>query len=224
MVSDILGLLRLFVVVTAILLVAGSAIAEEAAGPGTASPGAESVGSPNNLGPSEGTLYTACNIWIHEQRGNIKCINYKNGTSFIPAGTKVKDLKIESGRYQKGSVISFSTAQYGPIQIGFDPRWHPGKTIEDYKDAMFSTENFEVLTKGMSQDEVAAIKDGILVEGMSKKAVIISYGFPPEHVTDSLDNNKWMYWMNKFIRKEICFDENGLTIDCESLKTKRKQL
>jgi hypothetical protein len=76
---------------------------------------------------------------------------------------------------------------------------------------MFTGKNFKKLTKGLSKEEINAINKGVLVLGMSKPAVIVAYGYPPEHKTTSLKNNTWYYWTNRFRSKAINFDKNGRT-------------
>jgi hypothetical protein len=40
---------------------------------------------------------------------------------------------------------------------------------------------------------------------MSKKAVLAAIGYPPQHVTPSLEGNDWTYWSNLFNRFVIHF-------------------
>jgi len=62
--------------------------------------------------------------------------------------------------------------------------------------------NLDDLTQGMTAKEIEAIKTGSLCVGMSKAAVVVAYGYPPEHVTPSLDNDVWTYWMDRFRKKQ----------------------
>jgi len=99
----------------------------------------------------------------------------------------------------------------------FNPRWHPGKTKNDYRKFFFTTKNFAELTQGLTSIEIKAIMQGVVVEGMSKKAVLISYGMPPEHRTPILTSNVWIYWINNIRQKKICFDGNNKTIRCDKM-------
>jgi outer membrane protein assembly factor BamE (lipoprotein component of BamABCDE complex) len=74
--------------------------------------------------------------------------------------------------------------------------------------------------KELTAEEVKSIKQGILTVGMSKEAVLISYGTPPEHQTKNLSNERWYYWMDKHDKKLICFDENDRAVRCEDLNPK----
>jgi hypothetical protein len=158
-------------------------------------------------------LYTAYNIWKHDSDRHMDCINFKSAPTFIPAGTPVSGAKIRVFGQGAGSAvekIQFRISSTGEtIKIGLRSRWHPGKSLEDYFDRIFTTQNFGQLTEGLSEAEIAAIKEGTVVEGMSKRAVLIAYGYPPEHRTPSLDADAWTYWMNTLAQKVIRFDQDG---------------
>jgi hypothetical protein len=186
------------------------------------------AGSQGNL--EEEKLYTTYNIWLHASH-NMMCINYKCGKGFLPAGTEVQSVEIRLRPMDReevkevenatkkdlwGAIIVLNTVEpRRAYRIQFNPKWHPGKTILDYKNNMVSTQDFEELTEGMTEDEINAIKMGKIVSGMGKRAVLCCYGPPPEHVTPSVDWPMWVYWVNKFRREKVCFDESNLTTECE---------
>jgi hypothetical protein len=167
-------------------------------------------------------LYTAQNLW-YENALNMWCINYKTGT-MIPAGTAVSKVglsPIKAGRFQKAqeNAISFERVEDGmDFFINFRADWHPGKTIGDYKDLFFTEKDFAALTEGLTEKEIEAIKKGVVVKGMSKRAVLISYGKPPEHKTPDLGASHWYYWRNRFASKEICFDDDDKAVDCATVQ------
>ena len=164
--------------------------------------------------PREVRQYTAYNIW-RLRTWLMRCINYKHGNDFIPAGTEVTDAGITEDA-NGNTRISFVTVgderKYG---IYFTRRWHPGHTIEDYKNYMFTTKTFEELTAGMSKREISAIQNGTIIDGMSKEAVLVAYGRPPEHRTPSLDRSIWYYWRNKLKSFKVCFDKEDRTTFCK---------
>lgn len=172
----------------------------------------------------EPVLYTSQNLW-YEKPEAMWCLNYKTGT-MIPAGTAVNKVgfsAIRAGRFQRAQerAISFERVEDGmDFFVNFRADWHPGKTIEDYKDLFFTEKDFDALTEGLSEKEIEAIKKGVVVKGMSKRAVLISYGVPAEHKTPDLDANRWYYWRNRFASKEICFDDNDKAVDCATLGMK----
>jgi len=158
--------------------------------------------------------YTSYNIWKWPAL-NMKCINYKgNLNSILPVGTEVskpKIAKVKSSSITK-EVIRFKTLNDNKIfQIYFVKKYHPHKTIHDYMDYMVTTKNLEELTADLNETEINAIKKGVIIDGMSKKAVLICYGPPPEHATHSLDSKKWTYWKNKRHKKQVLFNSQNST-------------
>ncbi|MDA3915995.1 MAG: SHOCT domain-containing protein [Deltaproteobacteria bacterium] len=161
-------------------------------------------------------LYTSHNIWLWPSH-NIKCINYKGAPTKIDAGTEVTNVQIQSDIYspdeaKREEKISFKLADSGKkYTIWFFQNYHPRKTINDYMKNMFTAKTFDELTEGMSVSEKTAIKQGIIVDGMSKEAVLVSYGPPPEHVTPSLDNEQWKYWIDKRKTQLVRFNVKNKT-------------
>jgi len=158
--------------------------------------------------------YTAYNIWKWKSF-NMKCINYKGGRSFIPAGTEVSEPKVINyciNPTDCTKIIRFKTATNNKIyKIFYTKKYHPGKTIKDYKKNMFTTKNFEELTAWLTKYEKNAIKTGVIQNGMSKEAVLICYGPPPEHATPNLNSNVWLYWKNKKRTEKILFNTKNRT-------------
>ena len=171
--------------------------------------------------------YTAYNIWKWPSH-HMKCINYKGSFQMIPAGTQVRKPKVVkikddfTGNYMK--VIRFKTVNSGKVyKIFFTKRYHPGKTIHNYLRYMFTTKNFEELTAGLSDNEINAIKRGVILDGMSKEAVFICYGPPPENATPSLDSRTWTYWKNKKNKQRISFNRNNRTGPENIQRTENRQ-
>ena len=46
-----------------------------------------------------------------------------------------------------------------------------------------------------TQVEKDAIKNGQIVSGMNKEAVLMAYGYPPNHATNDLAEKTWIYWI-----------------------------
>jgi hypothetical protein len=158
-------------------------------------------------GAGNKTYFTAYNLWY--ETGKEKAmwtINYKTG-NIIPAGTEITDLKVD-----KSEIIFTTVGDQKKYAVNFNPKFHPGKSTEDYSKMMFSDKDFSRLTQGMSQSEIDGIKEGVIKVGMSKNAVIVAYGYPPEHKTPDTTSNVWLYWMNRFVSKAINFDADGKTI------------
>jgi len=176
---------------------------------------ADAVAAPSEAQPADELsapaqkFYTTYNLW-YEKVDTLQAINYKTGV-IIPAGTEVTGISTSARRF-RSDVINFTTPSNGvTFSVAFNQKYHPGKTIEDYRNMMFTNKTFEELTEGLSPLEIEAIQAGSLKVGMSRRAVIIAYGYPPEHATPDLNSNVWKYWMNRFQTKSIYFDDTGRT-------------
>jgi hypothetical protein len=167
------------------------------------------AGLANSEADKEPTLYTAYNIW---RASKMKCINFKQGVDIIPAGTEVRDVKIKKQEPFPPFLVFTTVGDGRTYKIGFTQRWHPKKSIKDYRQMMFTTQNFEALTEGLSDIEIDAIKKGVLVNGMSKRAVLVCYGPPPEHYTPDQDAKTWYYWANRKDKIAIKFDRHHKTV------------
>ena len=146
--------------------------------------------------------YTAHNIWFEDPQ-EIFAINYKRGV-LIPAGTKVNNIKM----FTNTLLIRFTAEGFGRLSIEIVPRWQPGLTTKKLVDRTFSSQVFEEMIIGFTDQEIELIKKGEVDTGMSKNAVLISYGYPPLHKTRSLNNKIWFYWLSRTRQQMIVFDEN----------------
>lgn len=161
------------------------------------------------------SAYTAHNMW-YEAPTQMWIINYKRGT-LIPAGTLVENITINKKKIHPFQSISFRRASDGKtFRVHLRRKFHPGKTLEDCRQLMFTRQTLREQTRDMSKREVNAILRGILVTDMSKNAVKIAYGIPPQHKTPSLKSNTWRYWTSRMMSKNICFDKDGRTVKCQT--------
>jgi len=146
-------------------------------------------------------FYLAYNVWF-ENLQRVYSINYSKG-NFIPAGSEISKPLFEAG------FVNFHSTYIGaPAKIQFMSKFHVGMTGADFAGRLVTTETFDELTAGMTESEIEGIRSGRLMDGMSKKAVIMLYGYPPEHRTPSLESRIWTYWSSRFISFAVRFDEN----------------
>jgi hypothetical protein len=150
--------------------------------------------------------YLAYNLW-YKRPEKIYCLNYQTG-AVLPAGTKVNTIIL--GTKRKYKTIKFKTVEGKQnFQIFWNEKFHPGKTINDFAYALFSEKTFAEQTQGLTQAEIDNIHIAHVDFDMSKEAVLMALGPPPEHQTHSHKNNIWMYWRNKFGRKRITFGSDN---------------
>lgn len=154
--------------------------------------------------PADTQKYLAHNVWI--ENGEIWSTGYQAGR-LIPAGTKVKNLRL--GKKSGHPVVGFTRVDNSKDYFAyFNPDHHPGINAQDYMDRLFTSQSLEEMTRDMTSKEKKAIKAGDVVPGMSKEAVLVSWGYPPETGTSSLDFDVWKFWKNRFDTIEVRFNDD----------------
>jgi len=136
-------------------------------------------------------LYTAYNIWF-EQPTKVYSTNYQRG-NILPAGSEVKDVKRSSGK------LEFTDPKLNMrFSVEFVGKHHPGLTGEQWMARFLTARDFAALSQGLSAAEIKSIRAGQVRAGMSKKAVLLAAGYPPEVATASTQLDTWKYWRHRF--------------------------
>ena len=52
--------------------------------------------------------------------------------------------------------------------------------------------------------------NGQVIVGMTKAETILAYGYPPTHVTPTTDLNQWTYWVNRWNRIVVNFEDDKI--------------
>jgi len=165
-------------------------------------------------GPIEGynSVYLQNNIHGYTQvsRGNTEYrAGYANyvqpdtGHFVVPVNTVVSIGKWRGGftitRQDNGQLIYF---EYRSGNMG-------GMSVEEYLNVITGPQ--PVSLKGLSATDRKGIKEGRVMNGMSKKGVQIAWGYPAKHRTPSLEDNVWTYWRNRWVMKTVTFSNGKVT-------------
>ncbi len=147
--------------------------------------------------------YTKVNIW-YENTNDILSTNYHRG-NILPLGTKVKIHNII------GSKIQFTPEGSGQLFTIINTKKTSTISTERLFNRYFST---EVIKPGAgdyyqaNEADRENIKKGIITLGMSKKAVILAYGYPPTHKTPQLSSDIWYYWYARLHKVNVYFKDD----------------
>jgi hypothetical protein len=153
-----------------------------------------------------GQLYTAYNIW-YEHPEKIPVINYMKG-AMLPAGTAVKNVTFGTGLAGFGKSISFQLAKSGEsFTVVCSDKFYPGRTLQDFRDRLFTAKPLAELTKGFTAQELRCVKNGSFETGISRASVRVIYGYPPEHVNRA-DGRVWTIWKSRFGKLRLDFDDS----------------
>lgn len=153
--------------------------------------------------------YTAHNIWFENPK-IIYAINFKVG-AMIPAGTRAYRFMPGIGKFE---IFEFSIEGFNErIALLINPSWQPGLSEKELFNRSFSHNTFDELTNGLTKKEIDAIRNGTVFVGMSRKAVEISYGYPPLHRTPFYNKTRtWKYWLTRHDTQMIVFDSSWKVI------------
>ncbi|MEL7448950.1 MAG: hypothetical protein AAFN78_07055, partial [Pseudomonadota bacterium] len=141
---------------------------------------------------------------MHHQAGETELysLNYQL-PAMIPMCTEATVVK----RKKKQITLAINGVEF---KMKYDK--HTKKAGVSFDDALgnYFGESCETdKAEALSEVDRKGIRDGLPYEGMSKQGILYAMGRPPQHATPSLDGNMWMYWLNRFKRQAIHFDENG---------------
>lgn len=160
----------------------------------------------------EVTLYTQCNIW-YQNPAKLFAINFKKGT-IIPAGTRVVFLNMDRNK------IVFRTLDDNNTYNMY-LKYQRGLKADDIVKRFFAKKTFGELTSKFSPREINLIKRGRVEQGMTRDAVLVSYGYPPAHRTPLLHVNRWLYWSSRRRSMALEFDRSGRLLPGKSVPSAR---
>jgi len=142
--------------------------------------------------------YTAYNIW-YEHPNKVYSTGYQKGT-MLPAGSEITNVKVK-----RKVVLFIDKHTQTKFKIIFMRKHHPGLGIKEFANRLITTKDFATMTKGFTKADVEAIKAGKIRPGMSKEAVLVSVGYPPEIRTPSTKLDTWVYWRDRFRNYPVTF-------------------
>jgi hypothetical protein len=166
--------------------------------------------------PEGAKIYTRCNIW-YQDPDDISAVNYHTG-NILPFGTEVEEVEADMGSVtirpflekSRGSV-AFKVKKTGQeFYISYDETWMM-IPMEEYLRRIFSDKPQKDLAKGIKSSIYEKIIRGIVEEGMTRKEVLLAYGYPVVHRTPSLLEDTWVYWDAKMNTARVIFKKDKVT-------------
>lgn len=152
----------------------------------------------------QGKLYSQVNIW--EEKSKSLYTNYQRGR-LIPINSEIVIHGFNS------KIIEFSVKGEGARKIKYiNIGKYSRLSSEQLAAKLFSKKRVDL--NSFSKNVKSAIEQGRITNGMTKKEVLAARGFPPAHSTPKLDYNTWKYWQNRFVTRNVMFQDgkvNGLT-------------
>lgn len=169
----------------------------------SSSSGSQSSTTNRNTGFVEGgTVVALVNIHADYANNRLYALNYQM-SNLIPMCSKFVIEDISS----KEIKISHQGKKYSYL---WDKHTRAaGQSLEENFNTFFGESCDSDRVKKLSKIDQEGIAKGTPLIGMTKEGVKYAMGIPPIHATASLDENNWTYWINKWARNILEFDEKG---------------
>jgi hypothetical protein len=181
-----------------LLLACASPALLACAGSGSGTPHAFDalIGSPG--------VVTLTNLHPDEARARLFAVNYQQD-GLIPVCSEVALLDRNRKR------LVFSVEATGKQYEYYHHEKAAAEPFPDHLARYFGTR--------CPRDEIAklpaidrqGIEQGKALVGMSKRGVVLAMGYPPKHVTPSLDADRWVYWTNRVNRVAVLFQDGRVS-------------
>jgi len=144
-------------------------------------------------------MYTQTGIWYTPKRNYFVATgtNYASG-DYLPPNTKVTVSRIQ----KKYFIFSAGDKTIYMYNV---PKY-TGLRMSAFFDRMLSPTPVDM--SRFTSLERKSMKTGLLKNGMSKKAVLVSRGYPPVHKTPSTSEDTWVYWNSRGYHYPLIF-KNG---------------
>ena len=153
--------------------------------------------------PEGKPLYTMVNLWYERPT---KILPLFHQGSMIPVGTKVyigdTSKKAFYFKTEDGAEYRIYSWKYYKM-----PGEEMIKLFFDKKDPKAKGGVYQKFSK-MERKQIDL---GQLKKGMSRKAAVMAYGFPPTHANPSVKADTWNLWKNRWDKLIVTFDNGKIS-------------
>ncbi len=136
---------------------------------------------------------------LRQEKNRWRSTNYGRGT-LVPVNTKVRVDDITSSTIRLTIVASGEALKLSNIEK------YTGGGVDLLAERTLSTEPTDLSGFKFQKD----IKVGTLRLGMTKEEAILARGYPPVHRTYSTEDDRWIYWQNRFVTQTVVFADGKL--------------
>jgi len=174
-------------------------------GCGSTSPSSASTQASNKLGITEGaTVYTLVNLHADAANNRLHAMNYQL-TKLMPICSEFVITDIET----KVIELTHKGADYTYLWDKYTR--NAGQSLNDNFAQFFgkSCDEAKAKVSTLSLLDQKGIQRGKPIVGMTKEGVLLAMGRPPIHATPELENDLWTYWVNRWARNVLEFDDLG---------------
>ena len=149
-------------------------------------------------------VVTLTNLHPDQARSRLFAVNYQQD-GLIPVCTPVALLERTSER------LLFSVQATGRQYEYYHHEKAAAEPFPEHLTHYFGTECPRAELAALPTIDRQGIETGKPLVGMSKRGVELALGYPPRHVTPSLDADRWVYWTNRFNRIALLFHDGRVS-------------
>ncbi len=158
------------------------------------------------------TFYLAYNLWF-QYPNKIEAINFKGLSNMLPIGTPIQDIHTQYNKDIGEYMIYFNAIEQDhKYRLFFNKKYQttPERVLTNIEliERTFTTKTLEELTEGLKPEEIENIRNGTIQRGMSRRAVLLSWGYPPIHKNPDINAARLIYWKMRLQKLYVDFDEN----------------
>lgn len=149
------------------------------------------------------TLQTLTNLHPDPTKRLIYTVNYQQD-GLIPACSEITVKKIS----RKRMTFDYEGIEY---RMDYDRNIKKaGISFQQVAQSMVGPKCDSAKIASLSATDKEGIEAGLPRVGMTRDGVYFAMGRPPFHVNPKLEVREWMYWRNRFSRRAVEFDDNGI--------------
>ena len=157
------------------------------------------------------TWYLGCNLFPDVKKNNaLSSVNYHLPGGMLKWGTAIKIVELDGHHVifeDLATNIQYPYAFHGKTLEVVTPEEHLKRIL------LADIEPLRSEVASMSEIDKRGIDEGVVYPGMTKRAVLIAIGYPPEFVTpDPMTSNEWNYWYDRFREFVVAFDDDGRVV------------
>ena len=149
-----------------------------------------------------GTYHLQTNLHADPVKNQLYSTNYQQAL-LLPIGTQVRVDSVGK------KTMEFTISDTG-VTYKYTRDKHLVEPFAANLARYFGADDPTGKITALSEVDKQGITDGMAKVGMSKDGVILACGYPPDHGTPSTEAVVWTYWGNRWVRKLIHFDANGI--------------
>jgi len=149
------------------------------------------------------------NIHADQGTGKVSSVNYQVLGELIPWGTEVRIVRVA-----RNYLVFEDVAKHQRYSYGFNWKTRTTVPLIDHIKRVFLADvsGLKRQVERMSEVDKDGIYEGRVKPGMSREAVLVAIGYPPEFANREalLTDRDWLYWITRHGKMMVSFGRDGL--------------